>query len=328
MDILTIGIPTYRRNKALIHLLNQLKELSKINEFNVLIIDDGGVPNNELIEYVNQCDTHFKIVSNEVNLGYAKTFVKILELTNSKYLIMLEDDGEIKINEFSQMIDFLKQSDFIFASTPFNYNNDEFSGPQYIRTEFNSNLKIWEFKLAAGHAPGLIYNSKYFKSSIDLLKEFNIENSSYFNFYPQLVFYILTYSINEIKSVDFRFLNIEIATVGRFEQPSGLMDLTGSKYYHPKSRLIQQIELMHFVDELYKKYNNSKVLQLKTALEYDFFNDFRREITLLNFNLANQILFRAFIAVWRSPNILIKGLKEYIKMKKIYNKKTTTNDKY
>lgn len=319
MEILTIGIPTYRRNHTLIHLLDQLNVLSKIHEFNVLIIDDGGIPNYELIEHVNQYDTHFKIVSNEGNLGYAKTFVKILELTNSKYLIMLEDDGEINVNEFSRMIDYLYKSDFVFATTPFNIKNDELNQSEYIRIGFKLNLKIWEFKLAAGHAPGLIYNTNYFKSSVTKLKEFNIENSSYFNFYPQLILYILTYATSEVKNLDFRFLNMEIAKVGKYEEPSGLLDSSGNKYFHPKSRLIQLIELLHFVDELYSKYPNFKVLQLKNALELDFFNDFKREMNLFNTNVYYQFLFKSFIAVLISPISFIKGLKEYFKIKKIYN---------
>lgn len=310
---ISFGIPTYRRNKQLFYLLDQLTELHRKCDFELIIVDDGGIENQDLDSKIETLDYPIIHIHNSKNIGYSGSLIKIFESARTDYLIMLEDDGEIIPATILEFIHQLKNNDLIFASTPFKISNNE-----YIRKFKKDQLSIWEFKLAAGHAPGLVYNVSKFKRVIPLIQKLNFQNTTYFGFYPQLVLFLLVYVSNETETKGFQFINSEIVKSGIEEEPSGLSDQFGEKYFHPKSRLIQQLELLHFAKIIDLEFNNSSSKLLKDALQFDYYNDFKRELKLFDETTYFQFAFKGFLLGLFSPKSVLKGFKKYLNIKKTY----------
>ncbi|AWG23041.1 hypothetical protein FFWV33_16675 [Flavobacterium faecale] len=155
---ITIGIPTYRRSEALVNLLENISSLSGLKiDFDIIIIDDSGtkeynLKNKEVIESFKDLKINFII--NQLNLGFPRTFLKLLKECNTKYLILMADDDLLIKDNLIEIFDFLEKKNPDLLSPQWLYKSGKYG------RGINSTRKVIpeEHRLCCGHAPGVIFN--------------------------------------------------------------------------------------------------------------------------------------------------------------------------
>jgi len=104
--LLTIGIPTFNRSKSLLRAIRSLNVIEKKTNVYILISDnsENKIDISEINEFFDQqSDFDYLYIQNPKNLGAAKNFNQIFELSPSQKTMMLFDDDELR-NEINQVI--------------------------------------------------------------------------------------------------------------------------------------------------------------------------------------------------------------------------------
>ena len=86
-------IPIYNEERAINKLLKSLKDYSKTLE---IIVNDGS---NDRTKSLLKKENLFKIVHNNKNRGKGFSISKGIELATNKYIILMDGDLEINLNQ-------------------------------------------------------------------------------------------------------------------------------------------------------------------------------------------------------------------------------------
>lgn len=247
MSVLTIAIPTYNRIEQVCALLESLTDLG--DEIEVLVINDGEI---DPFRKVHQLfSDKFKIIDNERNLGYAKNFCKIFENVATPYTMVMADDDFVEINSLPVILNQLKslQSDF-FSTIWLNKDGKIQRGRESARE-----IEAKEFRPAAAHAPGLIYNTG---SVVELLPYIlgRLDQGCYLTHtYPQVV-YLMCLLLTGKSGM---WLDIVAAREG-FKMKSGIKDPSGEGYGSITSRLMQTVAVVQILSDFDKTSKSADIL--------------------------------------------------------------------
>ena len=92
-------IPIYNEERAINKLLKSLKDYSKTLE--IIIVNDGS---NDRTKSLLKKENLFKIVHNNKNRGKGFSISKGIELATNKYIILMDGDLEINLNQIPALI--------------------------------------------------------------------------------------------------------------------------------------------------------------------------------------------------------------------------------
>lgn len=95
MTNLTIAIPTYNRKEKLLETLKKLNEELRIQEVEILIIDNNSNDSNKE-ELKTLKNLKVKYIKNKFNVGMSANFMKCFEFTETKWMWLLSDDDYIR----------------------------------------------------------------------------------------------------------------------------------------------------------------------------------------------------------------------------------------
>lgn len=192
---LTIGIISYNRPIELRRTLESLLPLPFGVE--VLVCDDNSPKIFEIKSQISEIllnNPCIKFVENEVNLGYDKNLFNVIELSNTKYIILLGDDDYLEFGAIENLILFINNNkNFNCGFLRFKSKVDE----KYRRFYFSNTHFNKDIVKTNG---SFIYNSILF-SGLIFNREVIINNKSlflkYFNsIYIQVALFIFSSSLN------------------------------------------------------------------------------------------------------------------------------------
>ena len=112
MKILSVVIPTYNMEKYLANCLDSFIYDDKVDNIEVLIVNDGSKDNSVNIakEYEKKFPKIFKLIDKE-NGGHGSTINAGLKVAKGKYFKVVDADDWVDTSEFKKLLDFLKGSD-------------------------------------------------------------------------------------------------------------------------------------------------------------------------------------------------------------------------
>lgn len=222
--LLTIGIPTYKREKEILNLLHYIAATQLYKEVEVLLIDDG--PSPQLLSSLDPFMHFLNFHQHEKNQGYARTFCELFLKSSTPFTLITSDDDNIIGENIERAIDFLKNNQIDFASTQWLKGNKIHRGiSSFRKIGFN------EIGQASIHAPGLIYKTEEIKQILPFLIKRLDNNCQATFFLPQVVvLYFLFLTDKKCFWTDFALIK-EGASLH-----SNLADKSGNSYFSLNGR--------------------------------------------------------------------------------------------
>lgn len=106
--LLTIIMPTFKREQLIAQRFKELNNLDiKIKkEFEIIVINDGGGDIN-----IKGTEINIKIINNKKNMGRGPSILKGIEMADSRYISMFDDDDKINIKNLEHIIERMKNED-------------------------------------------------------------------------------------------------------------------------------------------------------------------------------------------------------------------------
>lgn len=235
----TIGIPTYNRKMAVGDLLLKLKTFDGISSYKVLVIDDGSTDGTyEYLNGLNLDPNIFRIITRP-NVGYAQTFLDLLESSSTEWVLVTADDDDFNLEALNLLHPYFALPECSVVVTNWEYKDGTIHrGGRGERLLTASDLE------QTMHAPGIAYRPSMLKASRLKLKFFLDQKSEAAFFYPQVL--IAAHSITARGAI---FAPITVVReINEFT--SGLISTTGRNYWHPQSRINQYMTYIDFFLDL------------------------------------------------------------------------------
>lgn len=109
--MISIVIPTHKRNTKLVDLLNSLKIQN--NDFEVIVVNN----NTQKLD-INDFEKHIKIIDMGHNSGIAKARSEGAKVASSEYILFIDDDNIIEPESVFKLKDHLQNNDQVVAVGP------------------------------------------------------------------------------------------------------------------------------------------------------------------------------------------------------------------
>lgn len=160
----SLVMATYNGHDYLIEQLDSIKnQTRRIDE--VIIIDDVSSDDTVILikDYINKYQLDWKLIENEVNLGYRDNFKKGLSLASGDVIFLSDQDDRFHLDKVERMLSYLNDSNVLTLASSFNF--------------MNQNGDIFNIELKKGRSNNnLLYqevNNKLTKIDLRLLLETN-----------------------------------------------------------------------------------------------------------------------------------------------------------
>ena len=226
---MTIGVPTYNRGSVVEGLTITASRFAAESRLRVLVLNDGSKDDTDTRLGALQVKGYpFNFESNRKNLGYARTFLRLFELCDTEYLMVMADDDHLIERGVSESLEVLAREPYSFVCTQWLQAGRVYRGREHFMQMTPSDV------LCSRHAPGLIYRVQDTTEARNFLKERLSLRCSYAEMYPQ-VLVVLHMLLNRKVCC---YLPIATAREG-FSMESGINDAHGDTYYSLRSRLRQ-----------------------------------------------------------------------------------------
>jgi len=212
--ILSIVIPTMHREKLLKLNSDFYKELSMINNIEIVFFvndfqNDGSY--NYLIDKFKKFD-NIKIYKQEKFVPFGINLISGIKKSKGKYICLLSDEDIINIDFLKDILQYLSKNNITFASSPLKIKrNNSVIRYRNIKTLKKIKcVKSLKYYYLSMYISGLIFNSKEVKKIINLLNDDLIISNYFLKLYPQtFLFLVLFVRSNNCKSIYFNFEFIE-----------------------------------------------------------------------------------------------------------------------
>ena len=105
---ITIAIPTCCRARTLVDALESALNQVCFNDYNIMVVDDGGERNDETEQFMAQFRTNPRVsyYKNTSKLAMAGNFNRIAELSETEYIVILHDDDILSPNYLKKIYPF------------------------------------------------------------------------------------------------------------------------------------------------------------------------------------------------------------------------------
>jgi len=177
---LTIGILLWNSISHLEDLYGSIVSQDVINDFQLLIIDNGSSDGSVSYSkaFFKDKDIDLRIIENPVNRGFCQGANQLIEETNSEYFILLNSDVKFESDYFESLLSNIKKSDseviglipkalYFYDEARINNFGNNFSPFSLWQGEYTD--KIDEASISTYECMGGLFISPIFK--VNLLKE-------------------------------------------------------------------------------------------------------------------------------------------------------------
>lgn len=108
----TVVIPNYNGIKYVDKCLDSLKKQT-YKEFKVIIIDNASTDGS--LELIEENYEEFQLVKNSINTGFCKAVNQGIEIADTEYVLLLNNDTELDDNFLTEIVETMEKSDNIFS---------------------------------------------------------------------------------------------------------------------------------------------------------------------------------------------------------------------
>lgn len=179
-NLLSIGIPTYKRVNELKIVLEKLVIDNIHNHCSIILIDDG--PSEGIDEVIAPFLDKITFLKHNQNEGYANTFVELINRCETEYILLSVDDDFINVEELQSIINYLENNKPDFISTAWLTDGKVHRGRNKIHP-----ISFQEIGQSSIHAPGLIYKVSVAKPFMSFLKNRIVKGCTATYFMPQVI---------------------------------------------------------------------------------------------------------------------------------------------
>lgn len=235
---LTIGIPTYNRCDAVVQRLNEIFRRPLPDRVSVLVIDNCS--DDGTYEKVLQSTRNYvglRVMRNAQNLGYAGNLFRLIEETESDYLMIDSDEDELLVQELPEYIDFLETNVPCFVSP-------QSSAIDRINRGFGKrgDIKPEQFREASNYISGITFEVPSVRIAVERVSQKLNTNAAVF-VYPQVL--LVAEVLAESKCLWYP----KVLTVKRQQLSSHIQNLDGGSYSRLVARLQQTTGFIEYLSE-------------------------------------------------------------------------------
>ena len=263
---ITVLMTVYNGSKYLLESINSIINQT-INNYEILVIDDGSVDNSsEILNKIN--NTKLRIIKNDINMGQTRSLNKGLGLAKGRYIARMDQDDISFENRLELQYNFLENNNHIsLVGSGFQTIQDGESSPlHYIPPTRDKNIKNT-----------IIYKSPFAHSSIFFRKKDILSVGGYpndFKYIQDLALYSKLINNNyKLENIPKELImlrkhrdqtyNIAVSFGYIYDERIKLFELlkTFEKFANQKQKINRQISKIKFEKEFYNKINNdNKIL--------------------------------------------------------------------
>lgn len=230
MAEITVGIPTYNRRESVERVCRSLLPAVRDGIVSVLVVDDGSTDGTTDHLRPLECDG-LRLVSHDVNQGYARALLTILDFAESDYVAIVNDDDVILLDGFPGLAPWLDAVTPDLVCTQYR-NVVPAKVPGVTPT---GALDFRDYRSASSHAPGMVLRVSSLPPAVGFLRSQVDRDNVAALVYPQAVvaaWLCVTGSA---------WWCGESIVEEDSDLPSGIRDMEGLHYWSAKSRVSQAL---------------------------------------------------------------------------------------
>lgn len=179
MKILSISIAAYNVEHTLPDLIESIIESGKIDDIEVIIVNDGSKDNTKevALKYQQKYPESIVLINKE-NGGHGSTINTGIDVASGKFFKVIDGDDWVDPNNFSILINKLKSTDCDLILCDFVYVYEGTKKTELISIPLPTEKKL-SFEEAAPYITDLRFHQLYFKLSI-LKKNIRIQEKCFY----------------------------------------------------------------------------------------------------------------------------------------------------
>jgi hypothetical protein len=232
VPVLTIAIPTYNRAGPLARQLGSLEGVCRAGVAEVLVIDDGSP--DETAGLGAKFDAPgMRLLRNAENIGYGLNFCRLFAECRTPYMLVTADDDEIDPAALPPLAAWLERRQPDFVSTQWL----TWEGALYRGRTSEAPIAPRDFRLASGHAPGLVYAVGACRPLLGSVESLVRAGDPLATLYPQVV--LAAQLMLEARSFWYPAVVVKEGS----GLPSQLLDASGRRFGDRSARVEQLIAL-------------------------------------------------------------------------------------
>lgn len=339
--LLSICIPSFNRGKrAYDNIIHTIK--SEFDEEIEIILCNNGTQKESEVYYEKiskMNDSRLSYFKFKENKYFHMSLLKILELANGKYALLLSDEDRIDLNQLRYLINILKckEENISLIRT----NSDGQGITPYVGMANPGEDSLYKFMLTSNYMSGCIYNKEILNKynvieyigqklenvRVKNIKDFNIEDEDLKNgacfFYPHMVCELLACQYGHVLGLDMTLINEgkSIAEKHNAFDKSGTVKILSNATL--EARLVQHKGFFDIIKELETSRKSFNALR-KTYIRLCYKTIFLVDLTIRVFYKEKNIETNKLLKT--TYNFVIECLDELYKDKKNNNEKDYLED--
>jgi len=267
-SILTVGIPTYNRQKIVVSCLENLEKESLLENLEILVIDnfssDGTF--DSLLKKFKQ--KNLRILQNQENIGFSGNTLELIKQCETDYLLWNPDEDKIIKSNVDPLIEFLNEKKPKMLCPQYYLNNKLYRGK--TSSDLIEPKDLWE---AAPHLPGLIFHVPSCKSFMNEFDEIEKHYPTTYGYYPQIFLLARLILLGNCY-----YWDKPINKQNYVAKDTHSLDDSGVGYFGLGVRWSVHKELVDYLQKLSNKENNKKAQTLYFLQKKRLFKVIRQAI--------------------------------------------------
>jgi len=238
--MLTIGIPSFERADSAAQTVRNLFFLNNYPEVKLVLINNGS-SRTRYIEVQQELKSlvQSKYLEFQTNLGFAESFLRVIENCETEYLLFLSDEDYLIEEGFENLLNLLKETKPSFVSLR------RLSTKKYKQLK---KIKLSAIKGASSYVSGLIFQVDRSKSNLSLLRQL-CDTEEFAKLYPQVVLAWIQASNGSAVTLN------TPRYVLRDNLETTVSSSNGSPYWHPTERVYQYISSLACLQKIARGVN-------------------------------------------------------------------------
>ncbi|MGE0268519.1 MAG: glycosyltransferase family 2 protein [Candidatus Omnitrophota bacterium] len=115
---LSVILPVYNEEsnirKTVEEVYNHLHSHKNITGYEIILVDDGSTDRSpDILKDLGKSYNHVTVVTLPVNKGYGKALISGIERSRHEWILLMDSDGQIKINSIDPMLNYTRDYDII-----------------------------------------------------------------------------------------------------------------------------------------------------------------------------------------------------------------------
>ena len=257
--MLTVGIPSFERADSAAQTIRNLFFLNNYPEIKLVLINNGSI-RTSYIEAQNELKSlkQSKYLEFQYNLGFAESFLRVIEHCETEYLLFLSDEDYLIEEGFENLLNLLKETKPSFVSL----RRSSMKKHKKLKT-----VKLSAIKGVSSYVSGLIFKVDISKSHLTLLRQL-CATEEFARLYPQVILAWLHASHGSAVTLN------SPRYVLRDNLETTVSSSNGSPYWYPTERVHQYVSSLACLQKMAREMNPNvkrRLARIERGVKSKFF---------------------------------------------------------